>query len=533
MTTVGGAQEELKNWAVDLGLVAKPRGEFENLVANGRRFVVEDLTAVEEIRKQRQYAAEDAALGEEAFLRKAMKAQQAREDDDAVAAGLQRKDSTASSVSMSLLATHNVLTQNTLAGTSIMGGGVLDPAASAITFLDKGSVVHFADGGAAATLGRSVSATGLLGSLRPPARDNSMPQYPIVRSLSSHVAPLCWDWVLAKCSAGAGSGNHCPRHCRHYFVSHVERANALRARMIEDAVLERTVVAAITERECLVDLLAELVDDKRREFEEQMITRRPTQADLAELLSTMNECTCRGTCLRLCVVVVPTMALSRLRVVVGLMRRGPGGAGWMDELVTVWLLPPPANPALLHRALLVAVRVATVRVVEAVEQWRRAEEARAKAKARSVTFSSSGALTQRTYTVRMLVTGNKLYEASKAFSSITGQLKRMQRSEQEAFRPKEVRLIGVYDSELEACTAYDEAINAEAIRMGVNPASLPARRVVIKACGKHLGVESIGIRSSGCEVSVWQCPSFVQPVLLSVCFRTPRTSLCLLCGDVC
>ncbi len=49
---------------MDLGLLAKPTGVFGNLVADGRRLVTEDLTAVEEAKKLREYAAEDAALGQ-------------------------------------------------------------------------------------------------------------------------------------------------------------------------------------------------------------------------------------------------------------------------------------------------------------------------------------------------------------------------------------------------------------------------------------------------------------------------------------
>jgi hypothetical protein len=148
------------------------------------------------------------------------------------------------------------------------------------------------------------------------------------------------------------------------------------------------------------------------------------------------------------------------------------------------------------------VRVVSVRVVEAVERWRALEKSRAKAKARAVTFASASAVQNRTYAVRILITGPKLYEESEAFASITGQLKRMERSKQLAFRPKEVKLVGMFDSELDACVAYDQALVEEAIRMGVNPASLPQRRIVIKPCGKHYGVESAGIRSKGCEVRV-------------------------------
>ncbi len=58
-----------------------------------------------------------------------------------------------------------------------------------------------------------------------------------------------------------------------------------------------------------------------------------------------------------------------------------------------------------------AVRVATVRVVEAVERWRSAEQTRAQAKARAAALGSSGPLAARTYTVRLLVTGGQLYVA--------------------------------------------------------------------------------------------------------------------------
>jgi hypothetical protein len=115
------------------------------------------------------------------------------------------------------------------------------------------------------------------------------------------------------------------------------------------------------------------------------------------------------------------------------------------------------------------------------------------------------------FVVRLLITGDELYGASEAFASVTGRHKRFQRSSQFAHRPQEIQLVGVFPSELEAVSAYDAAVQAEALRMGVNPASLPQRRVVIKSCGKHYGIESVGIHSLGCEVCARGC------LLCSVC----------------
>ncbi len=309
----------------------------------------------------------------------------------------------------------------------------------------------------------------------PPVRDLSNPEYPIIRTRESAVSALCWDWVLAKC---LGIGFKCPNNHRHFFISESERSHALRSRMLEDAVLERTVVSTITEREALVDALKDAVESKRREFLESTTVRQVTQADMADVLAIMNErelvyiggvrvCVCACVCV-LCVCVCIVCELCCV----------------CDVL---------------------AVRVVSVKVIEAIERWRHVQEARAKAKARAATFSKSGGKVMRMFSVRLLVTGAELYGASEAFSTVTGRHKRFQRSSQFAHRPQEVKLIGVYPSELEAVSAYDAAVQEEALRMGVNPASLPPRRVVIKSCGKHYGIESVGIRSLGCEVRACAC----------------------------
>lgn len=45
----------------------------------------------------------------------------------------------------------------------------------------------------------------------------------------------------------------------------------------------------------------------------------------------------------------------------------------------------------------IAVRVISVKVIEAVERWRRVQEARAKAKARAAIFSKTGGKVTRMY----------------------------------------------------------------------------------------------------------------------------------------
>ncbi len=58
-------------------------------------------------------------------------------------------------------------------------------------------------------------------------------------------------------------------------------------------VLERSIVAAITEREGLLEALGDAMADTQRTFQDTHTTRRPTQADLADMLSIMNERACR------------------------------------------------------------------------------------------------------------------------------------------------------------------------------------------------------------------------------------------------
>jgi hypothetical protein len=55
-----------------------------------------------------------------------------------------------------------------------------------------------------------------------------------------------------------------------------------------------SIVSAITEREGLLEALADAMEDTKQRFMEVPTARRPTQADLAEMLSIMNECGLAG-----------------------------------------------------------------------------------------------------------------------------------------------------------------------------------------------------------------------------------------------
>ncbi len=106
-------QEELKNWASDLGLVSKPVHEFDRLIQAGRQLVVQDLSAQEEIKMQAIKEAEEAALGVEGLRRKADKTQRrAASADRSGSPG--RRMSVSSDVSIGQAVGKNVLIQQSI-----------------------------------------------------------------------------------------------------------------------------------------------------------------------------------------------------------------------------------------------------------------------------------------------------------------------------------------------------------------------------------------------------------------------------------
>ncbi len=169
------------------------------------------------------------SLLQEAMLKRALKAQhnqhRGSEDGESIGAGGARRDSL-STVSMANLTVPNVMTQTTLPGTSLMGGGVL------IGGDDFATV-----GGGGVSYGPPPGAVGV--------RDDSLPQYPVVRARGTSVPPLCWRWVSSECPGGDSKEARCPYKCRHYFISRTERASALHSRLLGDAVLERRCVSRV------------------------------------------------------------------------------------------------------------------------------------------------------------------------------------------------------------------------------------------------------------------------------------------------
>ena len=47
---------------------------------------------------------------------------------------------------------------------------------------------------------------------------------------------------------------------------------------------------------------------------------------------------------------------------------------------------------------------------------------------------------------------------------------------------------------------YDEAVLQEAVRLGTSVANMPKRRIVARPCGRHFSVESVGLPKRQCEV---------------------------------
>jgi hypothetical protein len=101
--------------------------------------------------------------------------------------------------------------------------------------------------------------------------------------------------------------------------------------------------------------------------------------------------------------------------------------------------------------------------------------------------------------VKVAVLGNQLYKGCAAFTS------KVKRQSRAATQPKKaliMKYLGVFNTQVEAELAYDDATRSEAIRMQVPVSRMPARRVVERSCGKHFAIESKGYNDSVCEECV-------------------------------
>lgn len=106
-------------------------------------------------------------------------------------------------------------------------------------------------------------------------------RYLIVPSSPHRVPPLCFDWARDSCS---GYGRECPKRCRHYFTSAQEREDVIARRLAEDMVLEKTVVACITEREALLDDVKDEAQRLHRQDQERTDVDLPSAAEMGRLL---------------------------------------------------------------------------------------------------------------------------------------------------------------------------------------------------------------------------------------------------------
>ena len=64
---------------------------------------------------------------------------------------------------------------------------------------------------------------------------------------------------------------------------------------------------------------------------------------------------------------------------------------------------------------------------------------------------------------------------------------------------RNVVYLGVYEDETEALLVYEEARRREAIRHGVAVSAIKRARVFAQPCGRHFGVQTVGMRRVPCE----------------------------------
>ena len=147
---------------------------------------------------------------------------------------------------------------------------------------------------------------------------------------------------------------------------------------------------------------------------------------------------------------------------------------------------------LLH--MLAQLRVATVRTIEAIVRWRDDVERSYSVSEEAV--SNSG---DRKWVVKVATKGQRLYPGSKAFKS---KVKRFNRDEDiEGKRATVYEFLGVYNNQIDALSAYDEAMSKLCARLGTTQDKMPKPRFLVRSCGKHYAVESdVGFPETRCEL---------------------------------
>ncbi|KAG9416405.1 hypothetical protein AC1031_000809 [Aphanomyces cochlioides] len=142
-------------------------------------------------------------------------------------------------------------------------------------------------------------------------------------------------------------------------------------------------------------------------------------------------------------------------------------------------------------SILNGLRLATVHVIESIKAWR--DHVQSKGHVSELQVSEEDE-TKFGWTVSITVTtGRMLYKGSNAFMS---KIKRYCRDvDVSGLEESQVRYLGYFQTKVEAETAYDNAVVAEAKRMHTTVDSMPKKRYVFLSCGLHFAIESDDVTS--------------------------------------
>ncbi|GBG29158.1 Calmodulin [Hondaea fermentalgiana] len=149
--------------------------------------------------------------------------------------------------------------------------------------------------------------------------------------------------------------------------------------------------------------------------------------------------------------------------------------------------------------LLNRLRVASVRVVEALVKWRRGGETRLSAAEGAAETFAESFLKPRGWVVKIGFMGEQLYPGSKAFRS---KVKRFSRDEDvNGKKALRFRYVGIYETREQALRAYEDEIKRLMAKEMCGPENFPKPKTIIRACGKHFAVESeMGVPNTRCEI---------------------------------
>ncbi|KDO32897.1 hypothetical protein SPRG_02588 [Saprolegnia parasitica CBS 223.65] len=153
-----------------------------------------------------------------------------------------------------------------------------------------------------------------------------------------------------------------------------------------------------------------------------------------------------------------------------------------------------------------ALRLANVRVVEAIVAWRTHVQASGRL---SMLHAATDNASSLGWSVSITVlTGKYLYRGSNAFLS---KIKRYCRdADVHGEKETQVRYLGCYPTKVQAEAAYDSAVVSEARRLHTTVDHMPRKRYVFLSCGAHCAIESDVRHCSSARTVCVECRTRAQ-----------------------